>query len=207
MLARRVFFAVVLLGFLANASKAEFTRLGPNYFVAGVVSDQFKYSAAPEVQGRQRQANWCWAACVQMVLNFHGLTVSQEQIVNRIFGQQIDQSASADQILQALNGWAPDYRGRFSAIASTRYIMNDNDVIGDLAYRWPLIVGLQNSDGSGHTYVLTAIFFSLDSFNQPVFDKVVLRDPSPANQSRQEWSWAAFQAKLTLTARVHVFRL
>jgi len=207
MLRLRSLFILILLVVLSNASKADIQRLGPNYFVAGVASDQFQYFAAPDVIGRQRQANWCWAACVQMVLNFHGLYVRQEDVVTRIFGEQINKSASSDQILRALNGWAPDYRGRFSAVASTPYVFNDNDVINDLAYRWPLIVGLQNSDGSGHTYVLTAIFFSVDRYNQPVFDRVVLRDPWPSNESKQFWSWNDFRSKLTFLARVHVFRL
>ena len=48
-------------------------RLAPNYFVAGIPTDEFRYFAAPESTGRQRQVNWCWAAVVQMVLNAQGL--------------------------------------------------------------------------------------------------------------------------------------
>ena len=63
-----------LLGFLVvlNVStvRADVQRLGPNLFAAGVPSDQFEFFAAASQAGRQRQSNWCWAASVQMVLNY-----------------------------------------------------------------------------------------------------------------------------------------
>lgn len=180
-------------------------RLGPNHFVAGIPSPEFEYFAAPRVQGRQRQANWCWAATVQMVLNYHGLYVSQEQIVHRIYGDLVDRPARPNQILQALTGWAPDVRGRFSSIYATPYVIRGSDIVRDLAARWPIIVGL-HGDPIGHAYVLTGVYYSVDPYNEPVFDRVVLRDPWPASPSRQEMSWADFERRLRFTARVYVQR-
>ncbi len=31
----------------------------------------------------QRQPMWCWAACIQMLFELHGVGVSQEMIVHR----------------------------------------------------------------------------------------------------------------------------
>lgn len=198
----RLFVTTSLIMALATASIAEIRQLAPNYYVAGVRSGEFQYFAA-----RQRRQNWCWAACVQMVLNYHGLYVQQEQVVQRIFGQQVDEGGTPEQILYALRGWAPDARGRFSEIHATPFMINNSSVVSDLVHRWPLIVGLDNPDGSGHAYVLTAVYYSLDSYNRPVIDKVVLRDPWPENESRQEMSWSTFESRRSFAARIHVHRL
>ena len=78
---------------LPGLGRADMQQLGPNYFAAGVVSGEFEFFAAPQQQGRQRQQNWCWAATTQMVLNYHGLYVTQEQVVARIFGKLVDSPA------------------------------------------------------------------------------------------------------------------
>lgn len=202
---------IALLPFLflfTASSYSDIRQLGPNYFIAGVPTDQFQFFAAPEFAGRQRQANWCWAACIQMVLNYHGLYVTQEQIVSRIYGWQVDRPGTLEQVLYALSGWAPDVRGRFSSIVASPYIMSGSDIVQDLAYRWPLIVGLRGKRPGdiGHAYVLTAVYYSVDPYNRPLFDKVVLRDPWPTNASRQEMSWYEFQSRLMFAARVYVIR-
>jgi hypothetical protein len=203
----KLILVAVLLVVPTNTPRADIQQLGPNYFVAGVPTSQFEYFAAPEVAGRQHQANWCWAACVQMVLNYHGLYVRQEQVVQKIFGRQVDAPGTPQQILAALSGWAPDVRGRFSAIRASPYVFQGSDIVQDLAYRWPLIVGVRNPDGSGHAYVLTAVYYSVDAYNRPMFDKVVLRDPWPSNRSKQEWLWRDFQSRVSFAARVYVTRL
>jgi hypothetical protein len=182
--------------------------MGNNYYIAGVPSDQFEYFTAAQQGGRQRQSNWCWAACIQMVLNYHGLYITQEQIVQRVFGMQVNSPGQPQQILAALSGWAPDYRGRYSSIYASPYIMQGSEIVRDLAYRWPLIVGLKNPQGGiGHAFVLTGVYYQTDAYNQPVFYKVELRDPWPGNPSRQELTWLEFQQRLMFIAKVYVARL
>lgn len=185
---------------------ANLRQIRKNYFVAGVPSNEFEFFAAPQLQGRQRQKNWCWAATTQMVLNYHGLYVTQEQIVERIFGALIDAPGQPNQILEALSGWAPDVRGRFSEIFASPYIFQGSDIVNDLAYRWPLIVGLRQPSQVGHAYVLTAVFYSVGRYDQPFFHKVVLRDPWPCNPSRVEISWLEFQSRFMFATRVYVNR-
>lgn len=202
---------IALLALLVIASpspvSAEIQQVGPNLFVAGVPSDQFEFFAAPSLAGRQRQSNWCWAASIQMVLNYHGLFVAQEQIVQRIYGAQVDYPAQPAQILAALSGWAPDVRGRYSAIYASPYTLSGSQLVQDLAYRWPIIVGLQNPGGGGHAVVLTAVYYSVDQWNNPWFQSVVIRDPWPGSPSRQEMSWAEFQQRVMFMAHVRVQRL
>ena len=198
---------VVVFASQTTVNAQSITQLAPNYFVAGIPTAEFEYFAAPNIGGRQRQANWCWAATVQMVLNYHGLYVTQEQIVGKIFGTLVDQPGQPHQILAALSGWAPDLRGRFSAISASPFVFKGSEIVQDLAYKWPLIVGLRRSP-IGHAYVLTAVYYQVDPYTQePVFDKVVLRDPWPRSPSRQEMSWPEFADKLMFVARVRVHRL
>ena len=182
-------------------------QLGPNYFVAGIPSQEFDFYSAAEQLGRQRQANWCWAACVQMVLNYHGLFVTQEQVVQKIYGNLCDQPAGELQIMNALSGWAPNHQGQISQIYCQKGVTSINDITSNLAYKWPLIVGLQNPHGGiGHVYALTAIYYSTDVYNNTIPHKVVLRDPWPASPSRQEMSWNEFSSRINMVFKVWVTR-
>lgn len=205
---RRVSVAIILffqVWFLPQAVFAETVRVGPGLYMAGIPSEQFQYFAAPESAGRQRAANWCWAASIQMVLNYHGIYVTQEQIVSRVFGKLVDQPGQPEQILQALSGWAPNVRGGYSAIVAEPYSITASTLVNDLAYRCPLIVGLKGQP-VGHAYVLTAVTYGLDARNNPIFKSVVLRDPWPNRPSREEMSWDEFMSRVAFATRVHVVR-
>jgi hypothetical protein len=142
-----------------------------------------------------------------MTLNYHGLYVTQEQVVQRIFRAQVDRPGNSSMILAALSGWAPDTRGRFSTIHASPYIMRGSTIVKDLANRWPLIVGLRGQP-IGHAYVLTAVYYRVDPRNnEPIFQQVVLRDPWPSRTSRTTMSWTAFQRNLQFISRVYVRRL
>jgi hypothetical protein len=72
-----------------NINGQSIQQLGPNYFVAGIPTNEFNAWAAESVSGNQRQANWCWAACSQVVLIDPmpgidgGIEVSWQQFSNR----------------------------------------------------------------------------------------------------------------------------
>lgn len=179
------------------------------YFVAGVPTDEFVHFAAPEGAGRQKMENWCWAACIQMVLNYHGLYVDQKDVVSRVFGGAVDRPANGDQIMQALSGWAPDSRGRRSKIYADNYHLDPVTVINDLDRKWPLIVGLAGARGAatGHAYVMTAAYFSKGPNGVPIIHRVVLRDPFPGYPSRIEVDAGEFGQRLQFATRVYVERL
>jgi len=192
----------------STVSNADVRQLQQNFFVAGIQSGEFEYFASPNKNGRQRQENWCWAASIQMVLNYHGLYVSQEQVVQRIYGGQINRAANSNQILNALTGWAPDNRGRGSSIHANPYTSSGAQIVRALGNKWPLIVGLRNPNGGvGHAVVLTAVYYSVDHNNNPIFSRVIIRDPWPGSPSRQELSWNEFQSRLMFLTQVYVNRL
>ncbi len=182
------------------------TKIVSNLFVAGVPTDEFEYFAAPQSAERQRRWLWCWAACIQMVLNFHGLYINQEEIVQRVFGISYDLPATLQQILYALSGWAPDVRGRFSEIHAIPYVLNNSQLIIDLANKWPLIAALPGNP-IGHACVLTAVKYRLFPTNQPFLLSAVIRDPWPGNRSKQEITWPRNSSPFAFMVRVSVTRL
>ena len=83
--ARAILLSLLLL-FVPTSAFADTMPVGnTGYFVAGVPTEEFVHFAAPEGAGRQKMENWCWAACIQMVLNYHGLYVDQKDVVARVF--------------------------------------------------------------------------------------------------------------------------
>lgn len=177
-------------------SAQSYQQLAPNYFVAGIPTTELEYRAAPQKEGRQRQMNWCWAACIQMTLNYHGLSVTQEQLVKKIYGGLYDAPAGPVEIMNALNGWAPNSQGGYSIIKAQYGVYSVDDIINHVAYKQPIIVGLEQPNNDvGHAYVLTAVYYTVNAYNQPIIQKVVLRDPWPLRPSRQELSWPQFVAR------------
>jgi hypothetical protein len=170
--------------------------LGQNYYRVSVHESRFAYFSAPEYAGRQRQQNWCWAACIQMVLNYHGLRVSQEMIVQRVFGYLVDRPGGVPHFLTALNNWFPNLSGQFSLARAVLFDVQNNFMfLHLLAQGSTLIVGLRGDipGASGHAYVLTGAVFSYDVFGRPSFiHSVTLRDPWPHNPSEITVPWAEF---------------
>jgi papain like cysteine protease AvrRpt2 len=177
-------------------------QIGNNYYVAGIPSDEISSVAA-----KQECPNWCWAACIQMVLQYHGLYVDQKEVVQRVYGGLPCLTGNGQQIMQALTGWAPDVRGRYSKIYGQHGVWSSGDIVDQLSRRWPIIVGLQNPGGGGHAWVLTAVYYSLDPMDNPVIDKVALRNPWPGSPSREEMSWTEFMNRNPEFFKVWVNRL
>ncbi|MGE0487726.1 MAG: papain-like cysteine protease family protein [Vulcanimicrobiota bacterium] len=167
----------------------------------GIPTDEFVASARPQDLGRQQRSNWCWAACIQMVMGFHGIPSQQAAIVASTFGAPIDRPGRPLEILANLNGLAVDANGRPAAVSTDSTHLDDATIVADLAQRRPLIVGL-----TGHAYVMTGAYFHRDQFGNPVIDGVVLRDPWPDSPSRQEMSAAEFSQRLQFATRIRVDR-
>lgn len=180
------------------------TQLGPDLWVAGLQRANVEVYAAPENIGRQRRQNWCWAASVQMVLNLAGLVVTQEQVVQRIYGGDLDSPATGPQIMAALSGWAFTRNGR-PANLHPLPLTAFRELFDDLSLGWPLIVGLQNPDGSGHAVVITAVTYGMGPpGGDPDFRTVIIRDPWPFNPSRVEMPWSEFTSRVGFVIRNRV---
>ena len=160
---------------------------------AGIRSELASQSAS--AAGSQYLNQWCWAACISMVFQFHGYTVRQERIVEETWGDIVNMPAYPDQILENLNRtWTDDQGQQFMAMGDTR-TANQFTAAQDLAANNPLIIGTM-----GHAMVLTSILYVRDSSGNGEVTGVVVRDPWPGVGRRQlsgvEWYNAIFLARI-----------
>lgn len=206
----------VLSGMLQDSlrgdGKNDTAQLQPGVFVSGVPSTRFELAAGPDEQGKQRKDLWCWAATTQMVLNFHGVSIVQEDIVLRAFGDLRNMAASSTpQIAQVVQGWTLiDRQGMPWAIDAQGYEEVDLiPMIEDLHFNSPLIVALGNEPfnrgASGHAYVLSAITYRVDARGGVYPISVEMRDPWPDNPSHSQLSWEAFMSRYWGHVRVRAY--
>ena len=166
---------------LANASV-----VAPNTYMVGILRDYVVVLAHPKKLGRQLESNWCWAASVQMVLNIAHIPVTQDQIVERVFGQRKNLPATPLQIMKALDGWTSIYDGKHVSV--TAFIEPSYDqILLDLYLNYPVILALKfgSKNKIGHAVVITAAKYRVvNGKNQILY--FVVRDPWPQNPSAEK---------------------
>lgn len=189
---------------IAHTSIAQVYRGGTIYQIQGTKL----YWAAVKTEyfcdytAHQRQTNWCWAACTQMVLNYQGVPVTQEEIVQRVFGGQYDRPGTPYDILMGADGWK--IKGhKIVAKVDNPSTISAKSLILDLRDKYPLIIGLRMpGQYVGHAYVLTGISFYVQN-NDYYPQEVIVRDPWPESESRQKIEWADFRSRLQTV--VHIY--
>src|SRR5471030_1455429 len=119
----------------------------------GIPSDSFYYVAS-----MQEAHEWCWAASTQMILKWFGVEVTQEDVVRRIKGRVVDQSASARDISAALNGVRRTSTGGAKVIHTISFSGPPHPavIIKELSQHVPMLLTIDTAPGSGHVVVLTA---------------------------------------------------
>lgn len=143
---------------------------------------------------RQYKDNWCWAACVQMVLDYYGLEVSQSRIVERAYGDDYDFTANKNDIIGALNGW---YVGGYTVRANYERYKNAKTLIDAIANGRPLVIGLNEKyTSTGHAYVLTHIFFTRDYNGNMTPTRVVVINPANSGDLEESLDWSEFYKRI-----------
>jgi hypothetical protein len=138
------------------------------------------------VSASQEKAQWCWAASIQMVLNYYNIDITQKQIVERTYGKDMfgdlpDWAASIETIHSNLNNWSVDNKGQ-TYIVNAQFGMGAPEpffLIEELSNQRPVIIGYQSKFG-GHAVVVTALSY-YESAMGPVIRTIVVRDPMPGN--------------------------
>lgn len=170
---------------------------GTDVYWAAVKTKYFVESVA-----RQEEDHWCWAACVQMVLNYQGVNVDQDDIVRQAFGSRINKGGTCYDIAKGANGW---HTGNhvISTRVESAYSATAQSFIDDFVNKYPLIIGLDMpGQTDGHAYVLTGISFKkVNGEYKPI--EVILRDPWPTNPSRKKIIWSDFRKRVHTI--VHVY--
>ncbi len=163
---KRVITAAVLV-FLSLAAVLPDARADVAY------AEGFQFFSA-----RQKTPVWCWAACIQMMLNYKGIHWSQEDVVAAVKGYTAVRTASDQEIYHFLNQWGFDYDGQTwaSRCAYYRGAPMPAWLIGELAADRPLIVSYNTGPGSAHVVVLHRANFTRTPLG-PRIDSVVIFDP------------------------------
>jgi hypothetical protein len=141
---------------------------------------------------RQLKPHWCWAACIQTIFSAHGYNVSQNQIVQKIFGDQKDQSATGPEILSAINGkWSGDHGHAFQASGFVLW-----DRVGGFERPDALPIAVKELQAGNplifandrHTMVLTSMKYNEGPKGEINVDQLTVRDPWPESPSRHTLS-------------------
>ena len=178
--------ACMLLAVSVNAFAQHYSppynSYQPQY--VGIPSARMNFVAAA-----QENSQWCWAASIQMVLNYYGVSITQPQIVARTYGidpygNLPDWPGSFQAITANLNNWSVDNTGRqYSVQASLNWgAPSPSILLQELSNGRPVIVGYRTGENSGHAVVITAASYTVSN-NGPIIQSVVARDPWPSNEN------------------------
>lgn len=95
---------------------------------------------------RQESANWCWAACTAMGINYSTrYYVNQRDVVEYVYGRIIDAPGSGRDVSDAYRNW-----GIRASINSSLYF---RDVVSEIEADRPIILGL-NTGRVGHMVMI-----------------------------------------------------
>lgn len=146
----------------------------------GIPTSQFNFVAAT-----QAQTEWCWAASVQMILNWYNVPVKQSDVVNRIYHRAVDAAASEDAITVALSGTAYDRRGRKVRLQAERRRGTPaaGELMSEMSLRHPMLVTVHSTRRMLHAVVVTSVE-TIDGDEGSTITAITFRDPKPNLRGR-----------------------
>lgn len=204
---------LVVLGFaVAIPKRQSHAQQFQQPVYVGIPRERVEFVAAA-----QQNSQWCWAASIQMVLNYYGVNINQSQIVARSYGvgptgQLPDWPGSFQTITNNLNNWSVDNNGtpyivtaRLGGGAPTPAIL-----LEELNNQRPVIVAYMSSPTSGHAVVVTAASYTLSPYG-PIVQSIIVRDPFPTaeniqSRGRREYPGIALAQVMTAYWYVRVHR-
>jgi len=109
----------------------------------------------------QNKTNWCWAAAIQMVLDYYKVDMSQEKIVERTFGKSYygelpNWAGSIQNISTNLNNWGVN---RYNKPLKTNSIFlnhrpSPEDLVEYLTKKQPIILSYKSGYNTNHAIVI-----------------------------------------------------
>lgn len=145
----------------------------------GILAERFNYFVSS-----QRNSQWCWAAALQMIYNYYGVSISQEQIVHRSYGNDPatnslpDLPASFDLVTKNINGKWYDSSGKIYFANATLFYGRPNpyNLIAELSNQRPILIGYKTGINLRHAVVLTACSY-VSTIWGPQIQTLTVRDP------------------------------
>lgn len=145
----------------------------------------------------QRNTQWCWAACIEMVFFYYGLSVPQEWIVQQTWGGLVNNPGTPEQIVSNLNRTWMDAIGRSFYVSGDTYSANHVTASQDLSNNKPLIIGTM-----GHAMVLTSVQYITNQYGNGYVTEAIVRDPwedrGRRSLTREEWHRANFLVRIDI---------
>lgn len=168
--------ALGVLGFAWLADKLTLSQASPptpRYI--GIPRDVFDFVAAA-----QEQNMWCWAASIQMLLNYYGIPIHQREIVSRVFGSPLNQPGTDADINASLNGWGVNAKGRCFVVRSSivNSVPHPSALYRELSSGRPLLLTFNPGSSVGHAVVVTGA-----SVLNGVITSLIYRDPWPTQEN------------------------
>lgn len=169
----------------------------------GIPSANFNY-----VYSEQLNSEWCWAASIQMILNYYGVNINQKEIVERSYGTYPNGNlpnwpASFQTITANLNNWSIDDNGTIYTVVSEIGWRAPTPAIllKEIGNQAPVLLSYMSSPSSGHAVVATGVGFTR-SYYGPVLQTIIVRDPWPsreniANDGRVEYPATYLASRIT----------
>lgn len=174
-----LYFVLIAIVFTSN-TRAGTTQIAPNVYVSGIPTPKIALS-----QTSQIEPEWCWAASIQTILRYYGCaSVTQQEIVNHVFGGVVNSGASNAQIYNALQ-FTANVNGTVLPIQSA-VITNASQLIGFLDRENPVLLAYQHPQG-GHAVVCTAVTYVVGPAGPQIIAYTV-RDPWPYSAPKQTWN-------------------
>jgi len=132
----------------------------------------------------QRRSAWCWAACVQMILQYHGFPVDQDSVVRKMIGLDSrgypKNKGAEDSLLTRTLNCTLDHNGTKFMIRAN-YIAGKpraRDIIRELINGCPLIIGYRSSTTTKHAVLVTWIEYLIQE-GAPKIYAIQVMDPAP----------------------------
>lgn len=187
-------FILLLILLLVFATAANAQRRGSMVRIDGSISVARVNDYVEYCYHRQYKDNWCWAACVQMVLDYYGLEVTQSRIVERAYGDAYDFTADGEDIVDAIDRW--NVNGSLIRATSEKY-KSAKTLIDAMTKGTPLIIGLDEQfTSTGHAYVLTHVFFTTDYRGNMTPTRVLVVNPANEGDLEESLDWDEFYERI-----------
>lgn len=168
-------FLLILISLTSYSQPDNYPQ--PQY--VGITTEEFD-----QVMTAQNNSYWCWAASAQIVLNYYGIDITQQQIVERFLGKDEngelpDQGVNLQTIHKCLNYSDVDNSNQTYKVEAIlgKGIPTAAMLIEQLAMKKPVIVGYETGTG-GHIVVVTAVSF-IETEKGPKIMSIIVRDPMP----------------------------
>jgi len=170
---------------LVTSSLLNAQAIGQEPVYVGITADKFNYFAST-----QHNSEWCWAASIQMMFNYYGIDISQEQIVARSFkkdpdGKLPNVTGDLKVITENLNNWSVDNQGKAYQVNAKLHYGPPTPayLVKELANERPVMIGYQTGPNTGHAVLITACSY-IPTKNGPQIRSVIVRDPWPSPENK-----------------------